>query len=137
MLPENHEFMVHLRANKVLGVRDSIPTPEVHGPERGELLVLGWGSTAGTIQGAVDQLERQGKRVARMHLRHLWPLPHGLDAIFSNYTRVLVPEMNLGQLVRVLRSEYPHHDFVSHPKVQGQPFRVHEIVHKIESLLES
>ncbi len=134
--PENHEFMVKLRAAKVMGVRDSIPTPTVFGPERGDLLVLGWGSTAGTIHGAVDKLNEQGVRVARMHLRHVWPLPHGLDDIFGRYSTILVPEMNLGQMVRVLRSEYPDYNFVSYPKVQGHPFYVHEIIHRVRSLME-
>jgi 2-oxoglutarate ferredoxin oxidoreductase subunit alpha len=134
--PDNHEFMVKLRAQKVMGVRDSIPTPEVFGPDHGKVLVLGWGSTAGTIHGAIDALQQQGVKVARMHLRHVWPLPHGLDAIFSRYKTILVPEMNLGQMVRVLRSEYPQHNFVSYPKVQGQPFRVHEITNKVMSLME-
>ena len=133
--PLNHEFMVNLRAQKVLGVRDSIPTPEVFGPERGELLVLGWGSTAGTIHGAVDKLQQDGAPVARTHLRHVWPLPHGLDAIFARYRRVLVPEMNLGQMARILRSEYPGVDFVPYSKVQGMPFRVDEIITKVQSLL--
>jgi 2-oxoglutarate ferredoxin oxidoreductase subunit alpha len=134
--PDNHEFMVKLRAQKVMGVRDSIPTPQVFGPDRGKVLVLGWGSTAGTIHGAIDALQQQGVKVARMHLRHVWPLPKGLDEIFSRYNTILVPEMNLGQMVRVLRSEYPQHNFVSYPKVQGQPFRVHEITEKVLSLME-
>ena len=133
---ENHDFMVKLRAQKVMGVRDSIPTPPVHGPEKAEILILGWGSTAGTITGAVEKMHQNGVRVARMHLRHVWPLPKGLDAIFSRYKTVLVPEMNLGQMVRVLRTEYPHHNFVSYPKVQGQPFRVQEIIDRVTSLLE-
>jgi 2-oxoglutarate ferredoxin oxidoreductase subunit alpha len=133
---ENHDFMVKLRAQKVMTVRESIPTPEVVGPAKAEILVLGWGSTAGTITGAVDKLQEKGVSVARMHLRHVWPLPKGLDAIFSRYPTILVPEMNLGQMVRVLRSEYPNHNFVSYPKVQGQPFRVQEIIDRVTSLME-
>jgi len=134
--PENHEFMVKLRAQKVMAVRDTIPTPEVHGPEKGKVLVLGWGSTQGTITSAVEKLHADGVEVARMHLRHVWPLPHGLDEIFSRYSTILVPEMNLGQMVRILRSEYPHQNFVSYPKVQGQPFQVHEVQQRILSLME-
>ena len=134
--PENHEFMVNLRARKVMTVRESIPTPEVHGPEKCDVLVLGWGSTYGTITGAVEKMHEEGMKVARVHLRHLWPLPKGLDAIFARYGTILVPEMNLGQLVRILRSEYPNHNFVSYPKVQGQPFRVAEIIARVKSLLE-
>jgi 2-oxoglutarate ferredoxin oxidoreductase subunit alpha len=133
---ENHDFMVKLRAQKVMGVRDSIPTPKVFGPEKAEILVLGWGSTAGTITGAVEKMHKDGVKVARMHLRHVWPLPKGLDAIFSRYKTILVPEMNLGQMVRVLRTEYPHHNFVSYPKVQGQPFRVQEIIDRVKNLME-
>jgi len=132
---ENHEFMVNMRAAKVMKVRDSIPTPKVEGPARGEVLLLGWGSTYGSIWGAQEMLAEQGIEVARMHLRHVWPLPHGLDEIFARYKTVLVPEMNLGQLVRVLRGEFPQRNFVSYPKVQGLPFRVHELVAKVKSLL--
>ncbi|HEV8112241.1 MAG TPA: 2-oxoacid:acceptor oxidoreductase subunit alpha [Planctomycetota bacterium] len=134
--PENHEFMVKLRAQKVMAVRDTIPTPEVHGAQKGKVLVLGWGSTQGTITSAVEKLHAEGVNVARMHLRHVWPLPHGLDEIFSRYSTILVPEMNLGQMVRILRSEYPHQNFVSYPKVQGQPFQVHEIKQRILTLME-
>jgi 2-oxoglutarate ferredoxin oxidoreductase subunit alpha len=72
-----------------------------------------------------------------MHLRHVWPLPHGLEEIFSRYESILIPEMNLGQLARLLRSEYPKHDFLSYSKVQGQPFKAYEIAEKIQELLEN
>jgi 2-oxoglutarate ferredoxin oxidoreductase subunit alpha len=135
--PENHEFMCKLRQQKVMGVADSVPTPTVHGAQSGDILVLGWGSTLGMITSAVNRVVEQGKQVGRIHLRHVWPLPHGLDEIFSRFKSVLVPELNLGQMVRLLRSEYPHHNFVSYPKIQGLPFRTQEIEEKIISLLES
>jgi 2-oxoglutarate ferredoxin oxidoreductase subunit alpha len=134
--PLNHEFMVHMRHQKVMGVRESIPTPEVHGSERGDLLVLGWGSTYGAIRSAVDRVLDAGHSVARIHLRHVWPLPKGLDEIFSRYRSVLVPEMNMGQMARVLRSEYPSHNILSLPKVQGKPFTTGELVAKITSIIE-
>ncbi len=134
--PDNHEFMVHMRQEKVMGVRDSIPTPKVVGPERADLLVLGWGSTYGAIAGATEEAQRDTKAVAAIHLRHVWPLPHGLDAIFARYKAILVPEMNMGQMARLLRSEYPQHNFVSYPKVQGLPFRTSELLAKIDELLE-
>lgn len=134
--PENHELMCKLRAQKVLGVRDTIPTPEVLGDEQGELLVLGWGSTHGAITSAVEELRKDGVRVSALHLRHVWPLPHGLDAILSRFRSILVPELNLGQLVRLLRSEYPQHNFLACSKVQGQPFRTTELVAKIREILE-
>jgi 2-oxoglutarate ferredoxin oxidoreductase subunit alpha len=134
--PENHELMCKLRAQKVQGIRDSLRTPEIYGDERGDVLVLGWGSTFGAIRSAVEELRKQGRAVSALHLRHIWPLPLGLDEIFANFRAVLVPEMNLGQLVRVLRSEYTHHNFISYPKVQGQPFRTFELTRKILALLE-
>jgi 2-oxoglutarate ferredoxin oxidoreductase subunit alpha len=134
--PENHEFMVHMRHNKVMGVRDSIPTPKVLGAAKGDVLVLGWGSTYGAITSAVETLVKQKKPVGSIHLRHVWPLPKGLDAIFSNYKAILVPEMNMGQMARILRSEYPQHNIVSYPKVQGLPFRTSELLDKVEQLLK-
>jgi 2-oxoglutarate ferredoxin oxidoreductase subunit alpha len=135
--PENHEFMVRMRHNKVMGIRDSIPTPKVNGPETGDLLVLGWGSTSGAIASAVEKALEKRQKVSSIHLRHVWPLPRGLDAIFARYRAVLVPEMNLGQMARLLRSEYAGVNFVSYPKVQGQPFRTEELTRKIDELLEA
>jgi 2-oxoglutarate ferredoxin oxidoreductase subunit alpha len=134
--PQNHELMCQLRHQKVMGVRESIPTPRVNGPERGDLLVLGWGSTAGAILSATQTMRRQGHSVASMHLRHLWPLPKGLNEIFGRYKAVLVPELNMGQLCRILRSEYPTQNFISYPKVQGRPFTASEIAARVQSILE-
>ena len=133
---ENHELMVRLRNDKVMGVRASIPTPQVLGEPSGDLLVVGWGSTKGAITSAVEAAHKKGLRVSALHLRHVWPLPNGLDAIFARFRAVLVPEMNLGQMARVLRSEFQQHDFISYPKVQGLPFRTSELVSKIETTLE-
>jgi 2-oxoglutarate ferredoxin oxidoreductase subunit alpha len=134
--PENHEFMVRMRQNKVMGVRESIPTPNVFGDSTGELLVVGWGSTQGAITSAVETLRGKRRKVSSLHLRHVWPLPKELDKIFGCFKSILVPEMNLGQMARVLRSEYPQHNIISYPKVQGLPFRTSELVAKVESLLE-
>jgi 2-oxoglutarate ferredoxin oxidoreductase subunit alpha len=135
--PENHEFMTHAREEKVMGIADSIPTPEIHGAQSGDLLVLGWGSTYGSIADATERTNVDGEKIGRMHLRHIWPLPNGLDEIFSRYKSILIPEMNLGQLARLLRSEYAGHNFLSYSKVQGQPFRAYEITDKIKELLEN
>jgi 2-oxoglutarate ferredoxin oxidoreductase subunit alpha len=135
--PDNHEFMTNARQEKVMGIADSIPTPEVNGAQMGELLVLGWGSTYGSIADAVERTNEDGDKVGRMHLRHIWPLPHGLEEIFARYKSILIPEMNLGQLARLLRSEYPKQNFLSYPKVKGQPFRAYEIEEKIQGILEN
>ncbi|MDE0891397.1 MAG: 2-oxoacid:acceptor oxidoreductase subunit alpha [Planctomycetota bacterium] len=135
--PENHEFMTHAREEKVKGIANSIPTPEVHGAQSGDLLIVGWGSTYGSIADATERTNEDGDKVGRMHLRHIWPLPNGLDEIFSRYKSILIPELNLGQLARLLRSEYAGHNFLSYSKVQGQPFRAYEITDKIKELLEN
>ncbi|MFT4539917.1 MAG: 2-oxoglutarate ferredoxin oxidoreductase subunit alpha [Planctomycetota bacterium] len=133
---DNHQMMTDHRHHKVASVANSVPTPEVTGPETGDILVLGWGSTVGIITGACNSARDKGHAVANMHIRHIWPLPNGLDEIFSRYKAVLLPEINMGQFCRLLRSEFPQHNFVSYPKVTGLPFLTHEIVAKIDSLLE-
>ncbi|MDP6763901.1 MAG: 2-oxoacid:acceptor oxidoreductase subunit alpha [Planctomycetota bacterium] len=133
---ENHEFMVLKRQEKVMGIRASIPTPTVRGPQGGDLLILGWGSTYGTIIDAADRCARAGTQVSTLHMRHLWPLPDGLDELFGRFKAILIPEINLGQLARILRGEYPHHNFISFPKVQGRPFLSTEIVEKVSDILE-
>ena len=135
--PENHEFMVQARNDKVMAVRETIATPEVVGDPTGDMLVLGWGSTYGAITDAVERVRDKGQKVSQMHLRHLWPLPHGLAEIFAGFKKVLIPEINLGQLARLLRSEYAGVDFVSYGRVRGLPLRAEEIVEQIESLLEN
>jgi 2-oxoglutarate ferredoxin oxidoreductase subunit alpha len=134
--PDNHERMCKLRLEKIMGIRATIPAPVVEGPRSGDLLVVGWGSTKGAIQSASDAARRAGLSVANMHMRHMWPLAGGLDELFARYKAVLVPELNLGQLWRVLRSEYPERNFLSYTKVQGRPFTSLDILQRIESILE-
>jgi 2-oxoglutarate ferredoxin oxidoreductase subunit alpha len=125
--PQNHQLMTNLRHAKVAKIADSIPTPEVHGDPSGDLLVVGWGSSVGILTQAVMNARAKGLRVSRLHLRHVWPLPHGLDEIFGRFKQVLVPEMNVMQMCRLLRSELPKHDYVPYNKVTGQPFLVSEM----------
>ena len=132
----NHERMTYLRYQKVQNIRETFATPEVNGPEKGDILVVGWGGTKGSIQSATDKSRAAGLSVANMHLRHLCPLPKGLDEIFSSYKAILVPELNMGQLWRMLRGEFPQHNFISYPKVQGKPFLSTEITERIERILE-
>ena len=130
----NHDFMVRTRAEKVARVAREIPPLEVHGsPEGGKLLVVGWGSTLGAITGAVGQARREGLDVSRVHLRHLNPLPSDLPDVLQRYQRVLLPEMNLGQLALLLRAKtlYP---IESYTKVQGKPFTRQEILDKIRTM---
>ncbi len=135
--PDNHQLMSELRRDKVLAVRDTIPTPEVSGPDKADLLVVGWGSTYGAIRSGTERLRREKDvSVAHLHLRHLWPLPHGLDEIFARYKQILVPELNMGQLSRLLQGEYPDHRFLHFGKVKGKPFTAREIREQITAVLE-
>ncbi len=134
--PDNHEHMVTLRRDKVLGIRDSLAVPEVYGPDHAEELVIGWGSTFGAIRSVVESLQKENRPVAHLHLRHLWPLPPGLDEIFGRYKKRLVPELNMGQLSRLLRSEYQRHEFIECTKVKGKPFTARELQERIVSILE-
>ncbi|HYO13467.1 MAG TPA: 2-oxoacid:acceptor oxidoreductase subunit alpha [Thermoanaerobaculia bacterium] len=133
--PVNHENMVHLRAEKVARIAEDIPNVQVFGDLEGELLVLGWGSTAGAVTGAVNSARQQGLSVSRAHLRHLNPFPKNLGEVLARYDKVLVPEMNLGQLALLLRARYLK-DILSLTKVKGLPFTRQEILQKIQQILE-
>jgi 2-oxoglutarate ferredoxin oxidoreductase subunit alpha len=134
--PENHEHMVRIRAEKVARIASDIPPVTVDGEDDADLLVLGWGSTWGSIQAAARRLSAGGKRVAHAHLVHLNPFPANLGDVLARYRKVLVPEMNLGQLARLVRAEYLV-DAQTLSKVQGIPFRDAEIEAKILELLDA
>lgn len=131
--PANHEKMVHLRAEKVARVAQGYGPTEVDGDVDADLLVVSWGSTRGFVKAAARDARQAGYRSAHVHLRHMHPLPNDLGGIVGRYSRVLVPEMNLGQLAKVLRAEYLV-DAVSLTKVQGLPFQAAEIQAKIEEM---
>jgi 2-oxoglutarate/2-oxoacid ferredoxin oxidoreductase subunit alpha len=134
--PENHEHMVRIRAEKVARIASDIPNVEVDGEADADLLVLGWGSTWGAIQAAVRRVRDGGKHVAHAHLVHLNPFPENLGDVLRRYQKVLVPEMNLGQLSRLVRAEYLV-DAHTLSKVQGVPFKAAEIEAKIQELLDA
>ena len=125
--PENHENMTHLRAEKVERIADSLPATEIHGEEEGELLAIGWGGTYGAITSAVKAMQAEGFPVSSLHLRHLNPLPKDLGDIIGRFKKVIVPELNLGQLSFILRAKYLV-DAIPLTKVQGKPFKVSELV---------
>ncbi len=134
--PDNHEQMVHLRAKKVARIADDIPPIEIFGESNGELLVLSWGGTFGAVRTAVEHKQAAGKSVSHVHLRYLNPLPKEIGDIMKNFKRVLIPELNLGQLRLLIRAEYLI-DAVGLNKIQGQPFHVFEVESKIDELLRS
>jgi 2-oxoglutarate ferredoxin oxidoreductase subunit alpha len=125
--PENHEKMTHLRAEKVERIADSLPATEIHGEAEGELLAIGWGGTYGAITSAVKAMQAEGFSVSSLHLRHLNPLPKDLGDIIKRFKKVIVPELNLGQLSLILRAKYLV-DAIPLTKVQGKPFKVSELV---------
>lgn len=133
--PANHERMCQLRAEKIRRIADKLPPTEVFGDPDG-LLVLGWGSTFGAIRMAVEQVRATGARIGQIHLRNLHPFPNDLGALLRRYDRVLIPELNLGQLSKLIRAEYLV-DAVPLTKIQGLPFLTREVVDGIRRLLPS
>jgi 2-oxoglutarate ferredoxin oxidoreductase subunit alpha len=133
-LPENHARMVQLRAEKVARIANDIAPIEVNGTDRGALLVVGWGGTCGVIATAVDEARADGLDVSSIHLRHLNPFPPNLGGVLAGFDRVLVPELNSGQLCRLLRAEFLT-AAESLGKVDGQPFKVSEIRGRIAAML--
>jgi len=132
----NHELMTQYRERKVAGIAGDIPDLAVDADPDARILVIGWGSTSAAIHAAVRRVRAAGGKVARAHLRHLNPFPANLGEVLRSYEKVLVPELNRGQLWRVLRSEYLV-DGVRLSKVQGQPFKSREIHDQILEMIES
>ncbi len=133
--PANHERMVRLRAEKVAGIARDIPLLEVDDPDGADALVLGWGSTYGAIAAAVRRVRSRGLKIAHAQLMHLNPFPRNLGEVLGGYGRVLVPEGNLGQLIKLVRAEYLV-DAHSFTKIQGVPFRAAEMEGAILSLMD-
>jgi len=134
--PDNHEKMVHLRADKIAAIAADIPPTQLNGDADADVLVLGWGSTWAAIDAAVQRSHRVGKSVASAHIMHLNPLPSDLGDIVRRHKRVIVPELNLGQFTQLIRSTYLV-DAKALTKVQGMPFKSREIEAAIDEALAS
>ncbi|MGA7722659.1 MAG: 2-oxoacid:acceptor oxidoreductase subunit alpha [Ignavibacteriaceae bacterium] len=132
--PENHEFMVRLRAQKVKNIETDIEALEVTGDKDADVLVVGWGGTYGAITESVSKIRNNGLKVAQAHFRYLNPFPVNTGDILKKYKKIICPELNMGQLARFLKSEYLV-EIDSFTKIQGIPFKTSEIVTKIESAL--
>ncbi|MFN6128515.1 MAG: 2-oxoacid:acceptor oxidoreductase subunit alpha [Planctomycetota bacterium] len=128
--PENHQKMVNIRAQKVANAAKLLPPQQVTGPQSGELLVISWGGTYGACLTAVEQAQKAGRSVAHAHVRYLNPFPSNLGEILARYEKVLIPELNMGQLRMLIRSRYLV-DAIGFNKVKGKPFTVTELVEKI------
>ena len=133
--PDNHEKMSRLRDEKVARIANDIPPTEVFGQNGDELLVIGWGGTFGTLRTAVKNKQAEGVSVSHVHLRYLNPLPADLGDIISRYQKVVVAELNLGQIATIIRARYLV-DAIGFNKIQGQPFYVYEVESKIDEILE-
>jgi 2-oxoglutarate ferredoxin oxidoreductase subunit alpha len=133
--PDNHHRMTLLRAEKIARIADDIPELDVFGPPSGELLILGWGSTYGAIRSAVERLQAAGRSVSHAHLRYLNPFPRNTGQVLGSFRRVLIPEVNLGQLLLLIRAKYLI-DAVGYDKVRGKPFRIDEIEEEAIRLLD-
>jgi 2-oxoglutarate ferredoxin oxidoreductase subunit alpha len=131
---DNHQRMTDLRARKVAGIADDIPDLPVHGPERGDLLILGWGSTYGSLRTAAERLQRQGYSVAHAQMRHLNPFPRNTGDVLASYKKVLIPEVNTGQLRLLIRGRYLV-DAVGLNRVRGKPLPVSELERAAKMLL--
>jgi len=134
--PENHHRMTKVRAQKILGIADDIPLQAVAaGKTSGKLAVVGWGSTFGAIEQAVQKCHNDKLDVSHIHIRHIWPLPRNLGELLRGFDKILVPEMNNGQLVNLLRAEYlvPAESLT---QISGQPFKVADLEHEIRTRLK-
>jgi 2-oxoglutarate/2-oxoacid ferredoxin oxidoreductase subunit alpha len=134
--PANHQFMVEMRANKVAGIANDIPDQSVFGAENADLAIVGWGGTYGSIRVAVEEMVKEGKSVAHIHIKYLNPFPKNLGDLLKSYKKLLIPELNLGQLSFVLRGKYLV-ETESMSKVQGLPFTPSEIKARANEILTS
>jgi len=134
--PDNHDLMTRLRAAKVAGIARDIPLLEADDPDGAQTLVLGWGSTYGPIGAAVKRVRRDGHRIAQAHLHYLNPFPGNTGEILRRYEKVLVPEMNLGQLLKLVRAEFLV-DAVGYNRVRGLPFKASELAEAIVTMVEA
>ncbi len=134
--PENHDLMTRLRAAKVAGIANDIPLLQVDDPDGANTLVLGWGSTYGPIGAAVKRVRRSGHHIAQAHLHYLNPFPSNTGEVLRSYDKILIPEMNLGQLLKLVRAEFLV-DAVGYNRVRGTPFKAAELADAITALVES
>ncbi len=132
--PENHEKMVEIRSEKVKRIANEIPPTEIFGAQEGDLLILGWGSTFGAIRTVVENRFEAGESIGHVHLRFLNPFPNDLGDVLKKFKTVLIPELNTGQLLQLIRSEFLI-DAIGFNKVQGQPFHVYELESEIDNYI--
>jgi 2-oxoglutarate ferredoxin oxidoreductase subunit alpha len=131
----NHERMVKTRAQKIRNVIEDVPDVEVYGEKSGDLLLVSWGGTYGAVHGAAEELVSRGKKVGHVHLRWLNPLPKNLGAVLKGFKKVLVPEVNDGQLATYLRAQFPGLDPLQFNRINGKPIKISELVGRVIEVL--
>jgi 2-oxoglutarate ferredoxin oxidoreductase subunit alpha len=135
--PMNHQIMVEQREEKVKRVVHFIPDQEIIGEKEGDLLVVGWGGTYGALVSAVKDLQEEGKSISLAQFTHLNPLPGNTDQVLSGYKKILVCELNQGQLASYLRSKHPKYEYLQYNKIQGLPLFISELKWKFNEVLET
>jgi 2-oxoglutarate ferredoxin oxidoreductase subunit alpha len=135
-VPENHEYMTNVRAEKVKRVQNNIPELEPEYNEEGDLLVVGWGGTYGSLHSAVRKLASKGYKVGHAHFNYINPLPKNSEEVLGRFKKVIVCELNKGQLASVLKSKYNGTDILQYNKVMGLPFSVTDLVEKFKNLID-
>jgi 2-oxoglutarate ferredoxin oxidoreductase subunit alpha len=133
--PENHEFMTNIRAEKIKRVANDIPELKVDGSQEGDLLVVGWGGTFGSLHSAVKGINEEGYKVGHVHFNYINPMPKNTADIFSKFKKIVICELNKGQMAYVLRANYPEFTFTQYNKIQGLPFSVGDLNQKFKSLI--
>ena len=128
--------MTELRAKKVATVQNMIPKQTLLGDGTGDILLISWGGTFGHTSSAVEQLRAKGKKVSLCHISYINPLPVNLAELFKGFKKLIVAELNMGQMANYLRMELPEFEYLQYNKVMGQPFTVHELVEHIEAKLK-
>jgi 2-oxoglutarate ferredoxin oxidoreductase subunit alpha len=132
--PENHQKMTDLRAQKVANIANDIPAQEIDGPQTGDLLLVSWGGTYGAVCTAAQRARNKGRKVSHMHLRHMNPMPHNVGEILRGFKKIVVCELNMGQLQLLIRGKFAV-DALGLHKVQGRPFMIREITEQIDQVL--
>ena len=134
--PENHEYMTNIRAEKVERVQNSIPDLKSDFNEEGDLLIVGWGGTFGSLHSATKKLSDEGYKIGHVHFNYINPFPKNTEAIFSKFKKIVICELNKGQLVSLLRAKFTNIEFSQYNKIQGLPFGVSELTIKFKTLIK-
>jgi 2-oxoglutarate ferredoxin oxidoreductase subunit alpha len=133
--PANHQLMTDLREAKIQKIADFIPEQGIVGSKKGDVLVVSWGGTRGTTQAAVEELQKEGKKISLAHFHHIMPMPKNTHEVLSGFKKIIVCELNSGQFVNYLRMKEPDFKYTQYNKVMGLPFTVTELVNKFNEML--